>query len=170
MGNKLKTIFIFFILIFASNSYSQSAASLVDRAILKKNNQNYIGALDDLNYAIKLDPYIAKAYYYRGNVKMDLEKYEDAINDYNQSLKLDETVKEVYYNRGNAKFQIKKFNDAIEDYTHTIFIDSQYGPAYNNRGTAKLNIGQTESGCSDLKKAIQYGENNASFIFNNYCK
>ena len=56
--------------------------------MLKKKLEDYQGAIDDYNQAIKLDATHPKAYYRRGNVLRKVGDNWGAIADYNQAIRL----------------------------------------------------------------------------------
>jgi tetratricopeptide (TPR) repeat protein len=61
-------------------------------------------AIEYLNEAIKLKPYLAEAYNNRGNAYGDLGQHQQAITDYNEAIRLKPDYAHAYSNRGNAYF------------------------------------------------------------------
>lgn len=67
--------------------YKSYAEACFKRGNAKYKLQDYNGALDDYNAAIKLDPNYANAYYTRGFAKKWLKDFKGAIEDYNKAIK-----------------------------------------------------------------------------------
>jgi tetratricopeptide (TPR) repeat protein len=55
---------------------------------VEKAKQNYWGALEDLDWAVQLDPQNVQAYSYRGQIKEKWGDNQGAIEDYRQAAKL----------------------------------------------------------------------------------
>lgn len=60
----------------------------VQQALDKANQRNYGAALDDLDWAIQLDPGDAKAYASRAKIRADLGDWYNAIVDYRQAAQI----------------------------------------------------------------------------------
>lgn len=52
----------------------------------KEESGDFLGALNDYNNAIQLNPNLDKLYKNRGDVKTNLKDYDGAINDYNKAI------------------------------------------------------------------------------------
>ena len=61
-----------------------------------------------LESAIQLDPSLARAHYYLGNLYYDKRRYEDAIRCWRQAVELDETFSIPFRNLGIAEFNINR--------------------------------------------------------------
>ena len=58
------------------------------RAKAKRELDDYAGAIEDDNQAIKLNPDDASAYRGRGLVKVDLDDHARAVSDFTHAIKL----------------------------------------------------------------------------------
>ena len=69
---------------------------------------DYSEVLEDLNFAIELNPQLGIAYYNRGNVKCMSKDFTGAITDYTYSLKVGPELPQAYYNRGLTLIYLKE--------------------------------------------------------------
>ena len=86
-----------------------------DRAIVKSQLHDPLGAIDDFTKAIKLKPDYENAYIWRGEEKYKISDYEGAISDYQFALELNQENSEVFLNLGKAKFKLGKLDEALSD-------------------------------------------------------
>ena len=139
------------------------------------------------------------ALYNEGQELYSQSKFKVAIKKYSEALKIDNNWAEGYFARATAKVNNLDFDDAIEDYNKTIVIEPLYTEAYANRAFAhigkhennnsrklsdskemtvqiakntKLPVATAKKVCSDLKKAIELGDDNLMVFeaLEQYCK
>ena len=114
----------------------------------------------------------SEAYFNRGLNKRYLDNLKGAISDYTEAIKLRPDYYKAYNNRGYARLMLEEYQLAINDFTMTIKYDNYNTEftqmALGNRGVAKIALGQ--SGCADLKKAIELGNSNVVQAYNQYCQ
>ncbi len=63
-----------------------------------------------------------------------------------------------------------KFSEAITFYTKAIEINPKNADAYVGRGLAKNFLLDRDGACSDFKKAVDLGDDDASVILNDFCR
>ncbi|NJO39803.1 MAG: tetratricopeptide repeat protein [Cyanobacteria bacterium CRU_2_1] len=91
---------------------SQTSASLVSsdeflqQAVAKAKQKNVGGAMDDLDWAIQLDPQDAQAYASRGHVRSGFGDWQGAIDDYRMAA-------QIYLHRAD-KLMAQQMIEAIE--------------------------------------------------------
>ncbi len=68
-----------------------------------------------LENAIMLDPSLARAHYYLGNLYYDKRRYEDAIRCWRQAVELDDTFSIPFRNLGIAEFNINRNAEAASE-------------------------------------------------------
>lgn len=134
---------------------AQTAQEFYNKARNKAEMQNYRGALNDLNEAIKQDPKFIQAFNYRGYVKDELDDYHGALSDYNMAIALKGDYSEAYANRGRAKHKMRDFKGAMEDYTTAITLNPLEKDALIGRGTTLSQMSQYEAALKDLDNAVQ---------------
>jgi tetratricopeptide (TPR) repeat protein len=120
-------------------------ASYLSWGILKYQTGNYIGAIEDLQKAVKLnsDTNVSILYSYLGNAKSKLEDYNGAIEDFDRAIDIKPTD--------------------VMDYANWI-------KNYYNRGVTKFYLNDLRGACSDWKIALELGFGLAYDFYNQYCK
>ncbi len=140
----------------------QEAAEVLNGEGLKKyKNQNFSGAIEDYNKAIKINPDYAEAYKNRGNARSDLGDKQAAIEDYNQVIRINPKDADAYNRRGVDRRALGDNQGAIEDYSKAIEIDPDYATAYNNRGIARSDLGDRQAAIEDYNQVIRINPKDA---------
>lgn len=93
---------------------------------------NYIGACNEYQRAIDLDPDFVDAHHSLGHSFFNLEKYDKAVDNFKRCTELDNNVKAFYYDWGNALIEIKHYEDAIKKFKRCIELDINDLDIYNN--------------------------------------
>ncbi len=134
------------------------AAKYYSAGIDKYNEEDYQGALKDLDRSLALNPQRICAYNTRALVKEKLNNIPGAIADYDRAIAIgDEHVEYAYANR--ARLKAAKFNDlqgALTDYNKSISIAPM---AYNylKRGDLKANrLNDLDGALQDYTLAIEF--------------
>lgn len=122
---------------------TQSAASLVQRGRAKIEQGNFRGAIADFNEALRLNPQLSQAYYYRGIAQRQLESSPSFREDYVQALQV----------RGIARLQLGDHQGAIADLNYVLAHNPNSSVDYLNRGLAHLALGQTQLARADFRQA-----------------
>jgi tetratricopeptide (TPR) repeat protein len=142
-----------------------SAEEYFNHAIKKKENGDFIGAIDDYTNAIQLKPDYATAYNNRGNAHLDQGNSTAAIRDYDEAIQLRPHHADAFYNRGIARHDQGDFAAAIRDYDEAIRLKPDYTNAYNNRGIAYYDQGNFTAAIEDYDHAIQLKYDDAAILY-----
>ena len=162
-------------------------SAYLNRGIAKaeKPDPDYIGAIEDYNKIIKLNPghYLAydkrgiakkalgqdekakrdhaEAYYYWGKANSNDGNYQAAIDNFDKALALVSNYPQALYYRGDA-YRLRGTKDdyqkAIADYDKVVVLKSDYAEIhviYNNRGLAKAAVNNYDEAIKDYTKAIK---------------
>jgi len=140
-----------------------------NRGNIYEKEKKYEQALNDYNKSVEFSPKYASTYNNRGNIYKYQNKLEDALKDYNKSIELNPNYVYAYNNRGTIYMLEKNYVDAIKDFNKAIEIQPDIAEAFANRGVAELSLGQKDSGCQDLKKAVDLGFKPAIEHYNKNC-
>ena len=117
---------------------------------------NYKQAIEDYNEAIRLKA-ADRTYYDRGTLYGKHGQYQLAIEDFNKAIGLNPDYIKAYNNRGIVYTEMGIYQKALEDFNEAIRLKPDYADAYNNRARVYLNQGDNISGCSDARKACEWG-------------
>jgi len=139
------------------------------RGLTKLKLKNYESAISDFSEAINLkmkEPnalyYRALAYYYKNDIDNAILNFKGYINHESNSP-------EAYYDLGVCLKQMEKTEEAIKNFALAIQKRPAYELAYFERGLLRHKQGDTEGGCSDLKKAFGLGHLEAENYLNELC-
>ena len=135
------------------NNSNLSEEQYCNLGISKAKAMDFIGAIENFNKAIELNPNFSLPYEHRGNVKLILKDYFGAITDYNNAIKIDSLNYGPFTMRGNVKKLLEDYYGAIADYTKAIELNPNYGGAYYNRGNVKYYLGDKIGSCDDYRKS-----------------
>jgi tetratricopeptide (TPR) repeat protein len=150
-------------------SHAQTTQYYYKKGFEKAVNKDHAGAIVEYTKAIATqnDGTISKDLLYseRAQQKYLLKDFKGAIIDYTKSIELDPTT--VYYeDRAYCREELSDFKGAIDDYTKAIELekkiinntgyDRSFVKYYYKRGIIKIKIGERESGCTDLRKAVEF--------------
>jgi tetratricopeptide (TPR) repeat protein len=115
----------------------------------------YDRSIEDLDQAIRLNPYFFPAYNNRGYAHDGNAEYEAAIADYSAAIRLKPDLAEGYNNRGWSESAEGQYDRAIGDFDQAIRLMPNYANAYNDRGDAFNAKGEYERAIQDYDRAIQ---------------
>jgi tetratricopeptide (TPR) repeat protein len=155
-------------------------ARTIEGALKRSENRvidkNYSGALQDCSVVLKFEPNNSRAILRIGECRQNLKDYNGAIADYSKYLELQSKdypksfgISVAYSNRGQCKYNLGKNQEAILDFDKAININSNLSFAYLLRGAAKIRLKQQSGGCSDLRKALELGDEKASGLIEKLC-
>jgi len=116
MKQKVIYLLLLFIISVSCTDKEKETQKYLNSALVKIDNSDFDGALNDLNKAIELSPKNFKLYFTRGNTYFNKQQYNNAIADYDKAIALNEKYTDAYFNRGNT-YQLLNNNDkACADY------------------------------------------------------
>ena len=129
---------IFFLLLAISSvnfSFGQRELEKLESGIEKYYSYDFIGALEDFNLAIMINPYSIDAYFNRAMTLNSLENYMGANEDFSKAIKLDPENLILYWYRGKVKFNLSNasrvdqidvhLKGAITDFTKAIELENK---------------------------------------------
>lgn len=141
----------------------------------KLQNNDYFGAIQILNMAIKQFPddelfylnlgasYVSVKDYYSAisNTTKAIEASKKHIKFYLKSKEETESANEIIHSaygiRAYSKLRVEDYFGAISDYEQVIVFNPNDASAYYNRGLAKISVNQRKEGCIDLSRAGELG-------------
>lgn len=144
---------------YLSRFFNSDLKQSVDQCYAYNAQKQYELAIDYCNKAIEFDSNYAQAYFYRGNVYVNLKEYDQAIADFTRDIELISVATRSYINRGNVYREQYQYDLAIADFTKSIEINPNEPQAYLNRGLTYIQQGQSDLAILDCNKAIELSEN-----------
>ena len=140
---------------YVADNSTMSVEEYFNIGIQKIESQDYFGAIEDFNVALRIKPDYSYALFKRAYAKYELKDYYGAIADIDNFIELEPDVAEAYANRGLAKSQQKDYYGAIADYTKAIELNPDYAGAYYSRASEKYDLKDYYGAIVDYTKAIE---------------
>lgn len=110
--------------------------------IQKALSEDYAGAIESYDLAIKLTSSNPEVYYNRGVAYFSIGHRDHAIQDFNRAIELNPTMAEAYGNRGTIRLQRNERQSALSDFKKAAqLFDEQadHSAAETMRGLIKQN-------------------------------
>ena len=145
---------------------NRDAFALAHRGRAWKEEGELERALEDLNAAIRLDPYASAWLRNRGMVYKELQELDRAIRDFGEAIRFDPQDALSYNNRGIAYKVKNEYDKAISDYSEAIRLDPQWSAAYFNRGNAQKAKREYDKAVKDYSEAIRLDPQWSDAYFN----
>jgi tetratricopeptide (TPR) repeat protein len=137
-----------------TDKHLTSASEYSVRAFNKFKATDYKGAIEDLNYAINIEP-TGEIYFNRAYAKSMIEDFEGAIQDFSKAIELKYQLEESYFERGYCKEQINNNAGAIEDLSKAIKINKEFAKALNNRAILFAENKDYKAAIKDFDRVIK---------------
>lgn len=135
------------------NSYIAFAYNF--RGLGQAEKGNYRKAIEDYNYALKINDKYTEAYNNRSCAYAMIGRNDLASDDLERTLKLNPNYADGYYNRGLLNLNLTNLDKAISDFSEAIRIDPYMVDALNYRGVAFRENKQYEKSIYDFEQAIK---------------
>jgi tetratricopeptide (TPR) repeat protein len=114
-------------------------------------------AIESINAALEIEPYLAGAYYERGVIRGQLREFEAAINDYTMAIHIEPEFEEAYFSRALAYEERKRYADAEADLTRTLDLNPNELGAYEARGRVRAAQFKYDEAIADLSYYLRSG-------------
>lgn len=139
---------------------------LMNEGLDRYRAHEYIEAIKSFSNAIDADPTQADAYYYRGQVFIDINNFPAAKNDFLRVTSKVEDDPEAWNFLGYTQALEGDNESAIESYNKAINLNPDNAMYYYNRGGSLAKLDQLEDALDDFDAAISLGTQ-TSGVFNN---
>jgi len=112
------------------------------RGISKSLNKDFLGAFDDYNIAIDMEPFYSLSYFHRSKLVGKVENIgkEQGYTDYQIALQLSNSNIDDLFKEAEFKKSNNDFHGAIKLYTYIIHLESNNTKALLSRAYCLLNI------------------------------
>ena len=139
---------------------------LLNEGLAKYRINEYLEAIKNFTHAIEADPEQAEAYYYRGQVFIDINNIHAAKSDFRRVTQMTADDPEAWNFLGYTQSLDGDNQSAIESFNKAIAINPNNPMYYYNRGGSLAKTDQLNAALDDFDKAIELGSE-TSGIFNN---
>ena len=110
------------------------------RAVIKESINDNLGAIQDYNSAIKLNPNINILYDGKGYAQLNSNYFYEAIKSFNYSIKLKPNDNNAWLGKALVKTRLEDYNGVIQDLSEAIRLNPNNYNFFELRATAKLNL------------------------------
>ena len=128
--------------------------------------EDYVLAIQYFNKVIRVKPYLADPYFYRGLAKYYLEDYIGAQTDLSVSIQKNPFLVDAYNLRGIIKGRNDDHEEAIDDYSMGLAIEPENTNLLMNRGNSKSALEDFQSAIDDYNLIIKKNPSRLSAYLN----
>lgn len=118
------------------------------------NKKEYVEAIDHYTRAIKIAPFVASHYYYRGVAWYKKGSEDRAIEDFDKVIILDSRWSSAYIYRGLCRMKGGEYKEALSDYKRVLQLKPKDAGIHNN--LAWLYATANDEKFQDKGKALEH--------------
>ena len=116
--------------------------------------EDYILSMQYFNQVIKVKPYMAEPYFYRGIAKLSLDDYKGAEEDCTLCIERNPFIVNAYQVRGIARQNLGNYQGAIDDYTEGLRYAPEDRTFLNNKAIAEVQLKKYDEAEKSFDKLI----------------
>jgi tetratricopeptide (TPR) repeat protein len=135
------------------------------RGKVKRDLNDYRGALEDYNIAAELNPEKAEVYNNRAKLFFYMYLFEKALQDINKANKLLPDNPLILFNKGVIESKLFLYQGAMESFNSAIMADPSFKQAYLKRGMLKEKISDFHGAYKDYSSVIKLNRKCAHAYF-----
>ena len=143
-----------------------AAPSLLERSNTLLELGRYREAIADLNEYEHLMSNELTAYFYyrREQAEMQCRMFQQAVDDIDRAIRMEPKEPLYHAERAVVCYRLGEFEEALKSAQKSAELNPKFGDAYRLTGICQLRLNQREKGLSNLKKAIELGDESAQAI------
>jgi tetratricopeptide (TPR) repeat protein len=126
--------------------------------------RNFDAAFHYFDTLIDLEPHNALAHAMRGRCYLEMGRLENALIDAAKAISLDNTYYHPYLTKGRALYQMGMLHEAVLEFEKAVWYNRKDAEGYRWRGLVHCRLGYHVHGETDLKKAVELGDENAQYL------
>lgn len=127
---------------------------------------DFFRAIDHYTNAIKLNPEMKMAYFYRGLIYANYSDKAKGIADFTTAISLDPNNADYYHERGKAYLHDRQPEKAIEDYQKTLTFTPNDADCFNGLGGAYESLKQFDQAIEFYSRSLQINANEPYVYYN----
>lgn len=116
--------------------------------------EDYILSMQYFNQVIKVKPYMAEPYFYRGIAKLSLDDFKGAEEDCSLCIERNPFIVNAYQVRGIARQNLGDYQGAIDDYTAGLRYAPEDRTFLNNKAIAEVQLKKYDEAEKSFEKLI----------------
>ncbi len=124
------------------------------RGLIKADQGDLQGGIDDLTKAIEINPHMAEAYAARGSLYLTIDRPSTAIKDFSKAIELDPKHAANYVNRGQAYLSLDMVDLALKDLQKALELEPNSLAAHFNLGVAYFQKKDIDKAIEEFTKCI----------------
>lgn len=124
--------------------------------------EDYVLSIQYFNQVIRLKPYLAEPYFYRGIAKIQLEDYQGALRDCNAAIERNPFSPGIYYARGYIYRQLNELEKAEADYSEALRFSPENRTYMLLRADTRAAMKQYDLALEDIEKMLKREPQSAS--------
>lgn len=145
---------------------SEDSWSYEQRAIARRYQGNFDGAIEDYGEAIRLNPEARSNYNNRADTWLSMKEYDKALADYDQATQLDPEDAYPYSGRGLVWTLQEDYEKSAAEFSEAIRLDANDPLSYGGRAYAWLQLAEFDKVIADCDEAIRL-DSSISSVFHN---
>lgn len=127
--------------------------------------EDYVLSIQYFNQVIKIKPYLAEPWLYRGIAKIELGDYQGADQDLTEAVERNPFMSQAYYARGFARRSLKLYKEATEDFTKALQFNPDGQNLLLNRMDSRERTEDYQGAMQDLEHYIKLNPKNNAVLY-----
>ena len=110
-----------------------------------------------INQALEIEPYMADAYYQRGNIRLERRDNDGAVNDFTMAIYIEPDYAAAHLNRALAYEARRRYAEAEADLSRALKLNPELKAAYEMRGRVRAAQFKYDEAIADLSTYLRSG-------------
>lgn len=149
--------------------WNANAQFNTDRILINGRNalyfEDFVLAIQYFNQVIRVRPFLAEPYLYRGIAKIQLGDYEGGQADLTLAIERNPFIPEAYYARGFTKMKLHQYIEAEKDFDRAIEFSPRSEHLFLSRMNARERNGDLPGALTDLKTYIRLNPKSTELLY-----
>ena len=147
-----------------NDKYNSQALNL--NAFILYYQKNFVGAIEQWQKAININPNYIEAYNGCGNSFKNLSQLDKAVVCFKKAIEIEPRYFEAYINLGNVLIKLEKFEEAIEYFDKVNELKSISADAFHGKAYSLMKLKKYDEAILNFNKSIKINPNDANVYYN----